>query len=97
MIAQTSGISTPTEEYIPWKIKVQPSELYKEMIPWATGQWEFTRKQLIKRSPQVPADDVLRSTRFAAEALLPDAKVSGQKSAEQILREEQERLMRQLA
>ncbi|NJM75592.1 MAG: type IV secretory system conjugative DNA transfer family protein [Acaryochloridaceae cyanobacterium RU_4_10] len=97
MIAQTSGISTPTEEYIPWKVKVKPSKLYKEMIPWATGQWEFTRKQLIKRSPQVPADDVLRSTRFAAEALLPSAKASAQKSAEEILREEQERLMRQLA
>jgi type IV secretory pathway TraG/TraD family ATPase VirD4 len=86
MIAQTSGISTPTEEYIPWKVKVQPSKLYKEMTAWATGQWEFTRKQLIKRSPQVPADDVLRSTRFAAEALLPSTRGG-----------EQEVLMRQHA
>jgi type IV secretory pathway TraG/TraD family ATPase VirD4 len=97
MIAQTSGISTPTEEYIPWKVKVQPSKLYKEMTAWATGQWEFTRKQLIKRSPQVPADDVLRSTRFAAEALLPGTRGSGQKSADQILREEEDELMRQEA
>jgi type IV secretory pathway TraG/TraD family ATPase VirD4 len=97
MIAQTSGISTPTEEYIPWKVKVQPSKLYKEMIPWATGQWEFTRKQLIKRSPQVSADDVLRSTRFAAEALLPSTRGAEPKSAEQILSEEQERLMRKMA
>lgn len=97
MIAQTSGLSTPTEEYIPWKVKVKPSKLYKEMTSWATGQWEFTRKQLIARSPQVPADDVLRSTRFAAEALLPSTKGAEPKSAEQILREEQEVLMRQLA
>jgi type IV secretory pathway TraG/TraD family ATPase VirD4 len=96
MIAQTAGISTPTEEYIPWKVKVKPSQLYREMIPWAKGQWKFTQKQLIKRSPQVPADDILRSTRFAAEALLPSTKGAG-KSAEQILAEEQELLMRQLA
>jgi type IV secretory pathway TraG/TraD family ATPase VirD4 len=96
MIAQTVGISTPTEEYIPWKVKVQPSKLYREMTKWATGQWEFTQKQLVKRSPQVSAEDVLRSTRFAAEALLPSFRDSGgQKSSEQILREEQERLKRQ--
>jgi type IV secretory pathway TraG/TraD family ATPase VirD4 len=96
MIAQTGGISSPTEEYIPWKVKVKPSKLYTQMVPWATKQWEFTRKQLIARSPQVPADEVLRSTRFAAEALLP-AKASVQKSADDILRDEQARLMRQLA
>ena len=39
MIAQTAGISTPTEEYIPWKVKVQPSKLYLEMTRWAKGQW----------------------------------------------------------
>ena len=54
MIAQTKGISTPNEEYIPWKVKVKPCDLYLEMTKWAMGQWEFTRKQLIKRSPQVP-------------------------------------------
>jgi type IV secretory pathway TraG/TraD family ATPase VirD4 len=95
MIAQTKGISTTQEEYIPWKVKAQPSKLFKEMTAWAMGQWGFTQKQLIKRSPQVPADDVLRSTRFAAEALLPSTWVTVPKSAEQILREEQERSMRQ--
>ena len=95
MIAQTAGISTPTEEYIPWKMKVKPSQLYLEMTKWAKGQWEFTRQQLIKRSPQQSPDGLLRSTQFAAEAFLPARGQSVQKTLEQILQEEEDRLKEQ--
>ena len=92
MIGQLTGISSEAEEYIPWKVKVKPSSLYLEMTKWARGQWEFTRKQLIKRSPQVSADGLLQSTRFAAEAFLPPPGFTSPKSDEQILQEEEERL-----
>ena len=95
MIAQTAGISTPTEEYIPWKMKVKPSQLYLEMTKWAKGEWEFTRQQLIKRSPQQSPDGLLRSTQFAAEAFLPARGQSVQKTLEQILQEEEDRLKEQ--
>jgi type IV secretory pathway TraG/TraD family ATPase VirD4 len=71
MIAQTRGISSETEEYIPHKTKVKVSPLYARMTQWAKTEWEFTQAQLIARSPQKPVDHLLEETRLAAEALLP--------------------------
>ncbi|NJM78401.1 MAG: type IV secretory system conjugative DNA transfer family protein [Acaryochloridaceae cyanobacterium RU_4_10] len=70
-IVQSQGVSSNTEENIPWKVKFKPSPEYMGMTKWAKGEWEYTREQLIARSPQLPADGILAATRFAAEAFLP--------------------------
>ncbi|NJM78050.1 MAG: hypothetical protein HC852_22610 [Acaryochloridaceae cyanobacterium RU_4_10] len=71
MIAQTRGISSATEEYIPYKTRVKVLPLYSKMVKWAKSQWPYTQKQLIARSPQKNVDHLLEDTRLAAEALLP--------------------------
>jgi hypothetical protein len=65
------------------------------MYKWAETQWPFTQERLIERSPQIPADDILRITREAAETLLPAPKSNAQKSIDEELRQEQEDIDRE--
>jgi type IV secretory pathway TraG/TraD family ATPase VirD4 len=95
VVAFCYGISSETEANIPWKTSVKVSSLYKDMYKWAETQWPFTQERLIERSPQIPADDILRITREAAETLLPAPKSNAQKSIDEELRQEQEDIDRE--
>ena len=91
MVLQNRGISSKTEEYIPWKVKTKPDPTYVAMMKWASKQWPHTQSQLGKFSPQLPPDSsLLKSTRETAEVLLPPPKSQGEKDAEEIVRREQQ-------
>lgn len=97
MVLQNRGISSKSEEYIPWKVKTKPNPTYMSMIKWAGKQWTHTQSQLGKFSPQQPPDSsLLKSTRETAEILLPTPRTPGQKEADEIVRREQAELAKQL-
>jgi type IV secretory pathway TraG/TraD family ATPase VirD4 len=81
------GISSKTEEYIPWKTRVKPDPKYLADMEWSKNEWHsHTKTALERRSPvQPPSKDVLLQTMKLAEDFFPPVEKNDEKTIMDII------------
>jgi type IV secretory pathway TraG/TraD family ATPase VirD4 len=87
-VFQTRGISSKSEEYIPWKTKIYPDEQYLVDMEEAKQEWhEHTEAALKRRSPvqKSSPEDLLQSIKIA-EGFLPLDSTSEEKQVMDVIK-----------